>query len=207
MPKEYFEALRKSSLLALDNCKRRYDKNLHGNGNPSKRALVEAQKKLDLGIINNNKLLLKNLALAERIIQTEKALWKRCSWENTEKLRTILLEFEPTCANMAEYWLNRSKMFYDYEQGIKEAYKIDLQVTSQSILSKASLSFLLWVANSNIASLAIPYLPDVLKVFYQELVGHKSHLRKSRKYLKKSQKIASLLNIYYSSIDDSKIRN
>lgn len=206
-PKEYFDIIRKMSNLALDNCRRRYEKNLYDNDNPSKRGYNEVLRKLDLDVIENNKLILINLALTERIIQVEKTIWQRCSWEKTEKLRGILLEFEPTCVKMADYSRKRGKMFYEYEQHIKEAYKIDLQVTSYSLFSKASLSFLLWLANSNLAALAIPYLPEVLKIFYQELVGHKSLLRKSKNYVKKAQEIASLLNLYYSPLEDTKIRN
>lgn len=206
-PKQYFDLIRKNSNLALDICRRRYEKNLYDNANPAKRRYNEVLRKLDLDVIENNKLILMNLALTERIIQVEKTIWQRCSWEKTEKLRNILIEFEPTCLKMAEYWQKRGELFYEYEREIKEAYKIDLQVTSYSLISKASLSFLLWLANSNLAALAIPYLPEVLKVFYQELVGHKSLLRKSKKYVKKTQEIASLLNLYHSPLEDEKIRN
>ena len=123
-----------------------------------------------------------------------------------EKLRVFLPKFAETSVKLGEYYKKRADLFYDYEKAIKEAYKIDLQVTKSSIASKAGMSILLYLANSNLVILAIPYLPEGLKVIYQEIAGHKSLLRNSKKFLKKGEKLAWLATVYSEPVDSSLIR-
>ncbi|PIU67700.1 MAG: hypothetical protein COS84_03980 [Armatimonadetes bacterium CG07_land_8_20_14_0_80_40_9] len=207
LKKQYFSMLRQLNQSSLDNCKRRYENNLYKNGDPAKKAYSQVLKELDLDVIQNNSLLLKNLDAVEKIIDIEKSIWQRCSCEKSETLKRILIEYQHICIKMVDYTANRGKIFYQYEQAIKDAYKIDLQVSNYSILSKLALSFLLWLANTNMYALAVPFLPEVLKWFYQTLAGSKSLLKKSKHYLKKIKEIASLIQVLQTPVENSKIRN
>jgi hypothetical protein len=208
VPKKYFEMLREMSEFALENCKKRQEEDRYNDDqSPSKRVYNEVLKKLDLDVIRNTKLILTNLTLTEQIISMEKTIWQRCSFEKMDRIRALLPKYEQTCLKMAENTRKRGELFYEYEKAIKEAYKIDLQITKSSFLSKASMSFLLWLANAGLLALAIPFLPDILKLIYQELVGHKSLLKSSREFVKKAQRIASLAVIYNNPVDSVLIRN
>ena len=101
----------------------------------------------------------------------------------------------------------RAESFFRYEKAIKDAYKIDLQVSRYSTLSTAVLSFLLSLANTNLYALAIPFLPELLKFCYQTLMGYKSLLKKSKQYLRKAENVVSTLDLYEKTIEDFEIRN
>jgi hypothetical protein len=207
VPKAYFELLRKLANLSLDNCKKRQEKQEYDLDNPSKKGYNEVLIKLDNDVIKNNKLILANIANTEQLILMEKTLWQRCSYEKMDKLRRILLNQKELYLKMSQYCKKRGNLFFEYEKAIKDAYKIDLQVTRYSIAEKAAISFFLWLANAGLIGLAIPYLPDALKLVYQELAGHKALLKKSKSYLRKAKKLAELAEIYSAPVDVKLVRN
>jgi hypothetical protein len=207
VPKGYFELLKKTSKAILENCKRRQELNRYDESSPSKQAYTKILKKLDSDVIQNSRLLMINLTLSEKMISSEKSLWQRCSSEKMEKLRAFLPKYAEVSVKLGEHYKKRSDLFYEYEKAIKEAYKIDLQVTKTSLASRLGISFLLYLANSNLVILAIPYLPEALKLIYQEIAGHKSLLRNSKRFLKKGEKLAWLATVYSEPVDSSLIRN
>lgn len=205
--KKYFSMLKRIALFSLEKCKERYEKNLYKNGDPAKASYNKILKELDLEVIQNSSLQLKNLVLAEKIIEVEKSIWQWCSCEKIEELRRLLVEYRSVCEQMAKYTSKRAETFYRYERAIRDAYKIDLQVSHYSMLSKAALSFLLWLANTNLYTLAVPFLPELLKVCYQTLVGYKALLKKNKQYLQKAEKIVAILDLFEKPIEDFEIRN
>jgi hypothetical protein len=205
--KQFFAKLRQIVRLCLENCKNRYENNLYKNDDPAKKAYNTVLKELDLDVIRNSTLLLKNIEVTERILEVQKSIWQRCSCEKIEELRKNLIEYRDISTEMANYTAKRGEIFYRYERAIKDAYKIELQVSHHSILSKLALSLLLWLANTNLYAVAIPFLPDVLKIFYQTFAGYKSLIKKSKNYLYKAKEINSLLDMFEMPIQDSKIRN
>ena len=174
---------------------------------PSKQAYTKILKKLDSNVIQNSRLLLINITLAENMISSEKRLWQRCSSEKMDRLRALLPKYAEISVKLGEHYKKRGDLFYEYEKAIKEAYKIDLQVTKTSLTSRLGMSFLLYLANSNLVVLAIPYLPEGLKLIYQEIAGHKSLLRNSKRAIKKGEKLAWLATVYSEPADSSLIRN
>ncbi|MEM3875400.1 MAG: hypothetical protein QXU45_09755 [Candidatus Bathyarchaeia archaeon] len=203
----FFMNLKKALQLCLDNCKKRYESNLYKNDDPAKKAYNEILKKLDSDVIQNCSLILKNLEIMAKLMDIEKAIWDRCTCEKIEELNKILIEYKSICIDMANYLAKRGMIFYEYEQAIRNAYKIDLQVSSYSILSKLALSFLLWLANTNFSAIAIPLLPEALKACYQTLAGYKALLKKSKHYLRKTEEVTFLLNLFKTNIEVYKIRN
>lgn len=205
--KRFFLNLKKTLQLCLDNCKNRYEKGLYKNNDPAKKAYNEILKKLDFNVIQNYSLILKNFEIMDKLMDVEKSIWHRCTCEKIEELHKILIEYKSICVNMANYAFKRSMIFYEFEQAIRNAYKIDLQVSHYSILSKLVLSFLLWLVTMNFYAIAIPLLPETLKVFYQTLAGYKSLLKKSERYLLKTKEADSLLNLFEIPNEIYKIRN
>lgn len=110
-------------------------------------------------------------------------------------------------AELADYTAKRAEVFYKYESSIKEAYHIDLETSRYSILSKLGISCLLWIANTPLYSLAIPFLPEILKLLYQRLAGYKSLVKASKSYLEKGGKIASALKSFDIKVESWQIRN
>jgi len=205
--KKFFSNLRKFLHLSLDNCRNRYENDQYEKDDPAKGAYVKVLKELDLDIIQNYPLLLRNLEIWEKMIDLEKSIWQRCSCEKIEAFERLLTEYHSVLSKMGDFAEKRAEMFYHFERAIKDAYKIDLQISRYSLLSKASLSFLLWLVSTNFYSLAIPFLPEVLKLFYQTLMGYKSLLRTSKRYLQKAKRTASLLDLFEMPIESSKIWN
>lgn len=205
--KRFFLNLKRTLQLCLDSCKKRYENNLYKNDDPAKKVYNEILKKLDRDVIQNYSLILKNLEIMEKLMDVEKSIWQRCTCEKIEELNKILIEYKSICVDMANYTSKRSMIFYEYEQAIRNAYKIDLQVSNYSILSKLVLSFLLWLANTNFYAIAIPLLPEALKACYQTLAGYKALLKKSEYYLHKTEEVISLLNLFEIHVEIYKIRN
>lgn len=205
--KQIFSKKKQMLQIALEDCQKRYERNEYETDDPAKKAYYQTLKELDFDVIENHVLLIRNLETLERIIGIQKSIWQRCSCEKIEKLRQALVKYQPLSVELANYTARRGEIFYRYERAIKEAYHIDLQISRYSILSKLSLSFLLWLANASLYSLAIPFLPEVLKLLYQRLAGYKSLMRASKSHLEEAKKIASFLELFDVSIDYSKIRN
>ena len=205
--KKYFSKLRLMEKAILDNCRNRYQSNSYNEDDPAKKAYSSVLRKLDLDVIQNFPLELRLLETREKIIDVEKSIWQRCTHEKTKSLETLLKEYQSICLEMALYTKSRSLIFYDFEKAIKEAYKIDLQVSKHSFLSKLALSFLLWLASTNIYTLAIPLLPEALKLAYQNLAGYKSLAKASKRYLKKSEQVMNILTVYKQPLEIGKIRN
>ena len=204
---KYFSQLRLIEKAFLDNCRKRYESNSYNEDDPAKKAYSDVLKKLDLDVIQNFPLVLRHLETHEKIIDVEKSIWQRCSHEKTKTLETLLKEYQSVCFEMASYTQNRSLLFYDFEKAIKEAYKVDLQVSKHSFLSKLALGLLMWLASTNIYTLAIPLLPETLKLIYQNLAGYRSLAKTSKRYLNKSEQVTDILTLYGQPAEIAKIRN
>lgn len=204
---KYFAQLRSMEKAILENCRKRYENNCYNEDDPAKKAYSEVLKKLDFDVIQNFPLMLRQLETREKIIDVEKSIWQRCSCEKTKALEALLKGYQLICLEMASYTKNRSLLFYDFEKAIKEAYKIDLQVSKHSFLSKLALSLLLWLANTNVYALAIPFLPEALKLIYQNLAGYKSLAKASKRYLNRSEQVTNILALYRQPVEIGKIRN
>jgi hypothetical protein len=85
--KQFFAKLRQIVRLCLENCKNRYENNLYKNDDPAKKAYNTVLKELDLDVIRNSTLLLKNIEVTERILDVQKSIWQRCSCEKFEELK------------------------------------------------------------------------------------------------------------------------
>ncbi len=207
LKKKFFSKLRQIIKIALEDCQRRYESNAYKDDDPAKKAYYQTLRELDLDVIKNHTLLIRNLETLEKIIDIEKSIWQRCSCEKIQEFHKVVVQYQSISMEMATYSAERGEIFCRYERAIKDAYKIDLQISGYSVLSKLALSFLLWLANTNLYVLAIPFLPEALKLFYQTFAGYKALTKKSRSYIEKSKVAASLLRLFNMKIDYSKIRN
>jgi len=204
---QYFAQLRKNldSIVAI--CRQRLDNGAYKRDDPGKKAYYDVLKELDLDVVNTYSIVASNITFQEKIINSGRAVNRRCSCENVNELKAILTEYKLICSEVMGHLSNRAEIFYRYERAIKDAYHIDLQVSSYSVLSKGILSFLLWLAGTGPLTLFIPFLPEGLKLLYQETAGYKSLLKKSEKLFRKSGEVLAILGVWSQSVDNSKIRN
>jgi len=201
-----FERLRKNLQIVFEDCSERYQNNQYKTNDPSKENYYRVLKKLDLDIINNKDLIIRHVDKLEDLVSLQNSICDRCSYEKINKFHQLLLEYKLICNELSEYLAQRGKTFYEFERSIKEAYRIDLQTSKYSFFTKLGWSIGLWLLNTPLPSLALPFLPELFKMVYQRIAGYKSLIKGSERYFKEAQKISLALNWFDIDVNGSHIR-
>ena len=207
MRQRYFSKLRDFLKSFAEDCRKRYDSDDYKTEDPAKRRYKEILRELDKDVVENHSLLIENLNMIDKIIQTQDDIFRECSCEGIDKLRGLLTRYKSICQQMANRMERRAEIFYDYERSIRDAYLIDLQISKYSLLSKGILSFLLWLMSVNPYALAVPFIPEALKIVYQALCGYRSLVGKSVSFLGRANEISSLLDLFTIDIEEARLRN